>query len=449
MTRKPFSKNTLMQAVSATAFAAILCVAMPLTATTANAAQADSQAGGEKAQSSERSERKSRVRRAQTMRPQIFKKLDKARELADNKQYDDALEALNAMEKVRRNSYETAMTWNMFAYVHFNREDFSAATSAYQEVLKVKNLPESLEQTTLYSLAKLYLVQENYQDALVMLNQWFDVVEKPGADAFVLRAQIQYQLENFAKALPDVKKAIALVKEQGNQPRENWLLIERAVYYQNKDFAAMERCLKDLIALYPKPQYWVQLSAVYNELGKAGEELAAMETAYEQKLLTKEAQVVSLAQAFLSQEVPYKAAKVLLQGIKDGVVEESGKNLSLLGDALMIAKEYDHAIKVMAQAAQKTQAGKDFYKLAQIHTERQEWDQALANVTKALADEKLKEANSARILKGLVLFNQNNLSLAKAEFEKAKTVPETQKMAEQWLSYIEGEEKRRAYMAQG
>ena len=442
--------NTLnSKALSTSVLAVLLSACVLFTATavtplTVPQAHAESQAQEAK----EQKKKKRKVRRAQTMRPKIFKKLDKARELADNKEYDAALEALQAMEKIRRNSYEKAMTWNMVAYVEFNREKYDAAVNAYREVLKTKNLPESLQQTTLYSIAKLYLVQEQYKKSLTALNDWFEVVDKPGPEPYVLRAQVQYQLENYNAALPDVKKAIALVRKQNKKPRENWLLVERAVYYQNKDFKSMERCLKDLIALYPKPQYWVQLSAVYNELGKPEKELSVLETAYEQTLLEKESQVVSLAQAMLTLEVPYKSAQVMIKGIKEGVVEENGKNLSLLGDALMIAKEYDHAIKVMTQAAGFTQAGKDFYKLAQIHTERQEWNLALNNVNKALVDEAFNQEADAQVLKGLVLFNLDKLAEAKDAFLEAKLHEKTEKSATQWLNFIEGEEKRREYMAQ-
>ena len=434
----------------------ILSACMVFTATsvtplTVSSVQAQSQAE-EKDQAQQQVKKKRKVRRAQTMRPKIFKKLDKARELADNKQYDEALASLKAMEKIRRNSYETAMTWNMVAYVEFNRENYDAAVVAYREVLKTKKLPESLEQTTLYSIAKLYLVQEQYKKALVSLNEWFGVVsgssQKIGPESYVLRAQMHYQLENYDAALPDVKKAISLVREQKKQPRENWLLVERAVYYQNKDFKSMERCLKDLIALYPKPQYWVQLSAVYNELGKPEKELSVLETAYEQALLGKESQVVSLAQAMLTLEVPYKSAQVMLKGLKEGVVEENGKNLSLLGDALMIAKEYEQAITVMTQAAGFTQAGKDYYKLAQIHTERQEWKLALSSVKKAIIDEEFTQEANAQVLKGLVLFNLEKLTEAKDAFTAAKAFEKTEKAANQWLAFIEGEVKRRAYMAQ-
>jgi tetratricopeptide (TPR) repeat protein len=311
-------------------------------------------------------------------------------------------------------------------------------------------------QTTLYSLAKLYLIQEQYKPALVSLNNWFDVVEKPNAQSFILRAQVYYQLENYKQALPDVKQAIAIALAQGKKPRENWLLMERAVYFQNKDYVSMERCIKDLIAYYPKSasivQYWVQLSAVYNELGKPEAELATLETAYEQGLLKKEAQLVSLAQAMLGKEIPYKSAQVMLTGMKNKYIEENAKNLSLLGDSLMLAKEYEQAIVVMAKAAKLSDSAKDYYKLAQIHTERQEWNDALVNVDRAIEkndpdSNRAIKVNDARILKGLVLFNMKDLLLAKAEFERASETVETKKMAEQWLKFIASEEKRIAFIA--
>ena len=81
------------------------------------------------------SSKKRRVKRAQTMRPKIFKKLDKVRELADAKDYDGAVIALQSIEKIRRNSYETAMTHNMFAYVYFNQENYAKAVAAYRQVI--------------------------------------------------------------------------------------------------------------------------------------------------------------------------------------------------------------------------------------------------------------------------------------------------------------------------
>lgn len=419
----------------------ILSVAVALPVAPVQAAQS------EQADKPAEQKKKRRVKRAQTLRPQIFKKLDAARALADEKKYDEALDELQALEKRKRNSYEQAMTHNMYAYVYFNQENYDAAIHAYENVVAVERIPESLEQGTLYSLAKLHLMQENYDKALKPLNQWFELVEKPSGEAHILRAQIFFQLEQYKKALPDVKAAIAQVKTQGNKPRENWLMLERAVYYQNKDFNNLARCLQDLATLYPKAQYWVQLAAVYSELGQPLKELSALEAAHEQGLLKKESELVNLAQALLGQEVPYKAAKILADGMKSEQIAVNAKNLSLLGDAWMIAKEYDNAIKVMAEAARMSGEGKDFYKLAQIHTERQEWNLALENVDAALNDDRFKKQADAQILRGLVLFNLDNLADAQGAFEAASEFESSEKMASQWLAYIEGERKRREYMA--
>lgn len=399
------------------------------------------------AQEQEQGDNKPRVRRSQTLRPQIYKKLDAVRELADQKRYDEALAELASVEKIKRNSYEQAMTHNMAAYVYFNQENYPAAIKAYGQVVAINSIPESLEQSTLYSLAKLHLIGEDYQQALKTLNQWFAVVDKPGAEAFILRAQMQFQLEQYSQARPDVKQAIGMTKAQGQQPKENWLLLERAVYYQNKDFDSLARCLQDLATLYPKPQYWVQLAAVYSELNRPLKELSALETAYEQNMLHKEAELVNLAQALLAQDIPYKAAQVLSTALQNEQIKPSARNLSLLGDAWMLAKEYDQAIAVMSQAAATSQQGSDYYKLAQIHTERQEWPDALTTVNKALQLGGLAQEHQALILKGLVLFNLNDLNAARSSFELASRMPEAEKTAAQWLNYLNTEQQRREYMA--
>ena len=51
--------------------------------------------------------------------------------------------------------------------------------------------------------------------------------------------------------------------------------------------------------------------------------------------------------------------------------------------------------------------------------------------------------------KGLILFNLDDLVEARKAFSLAKLFENTEKSATQWLAFIDGEEKRREYMAQG
>lgn len=407
----------------------------------ANAEEKSNSAGEQK-------QEKRKTKKAMIIRQKVSKKLESAQKLTEAKQYQDALAVLNDILESKNSDYEIALTHNMKAYVYFSTENYEKAKNAYIEILKLKKIPDPLRQTAQLSLTKAYMVKEEYKAALKSINAWFALVDDPEPEQYVLRAQLKFQLQDYKGALPDVKHAIDQVKKEGKTPKENWLLVERAVYFQNNDFKKLERCLEDLIIYYPKQQYWTQLSYVYSELGKQNKSLVALETAYEQNLLEKEAQIISLAQYMLSEETPYKAAKVILKGMKAGKVEETGKNLSLLGDALMMAKEYSQAISVLTEAAAKTKDNKDFYKLAQIHAERQEWQQANVNVEKALTNKQFKYYDDALVLKGLVLFNLNQLDDAKQVFVEINRADPEDRSAQQWLAYIDSEQKRREYMAQ-
>ncbi len=390
-----------------------------------------------------------RVRRTQTLRPVIYEKLEKAREQMDGGDAEQALQTLNKLSERKRNSYETAMTHNMFAYVYSTTEQFGKATAEYEAILGINNVPDSLVQTTRFTLAQLYMMQEKFDESLSTLNSWMESAdaEKVGADAYLLRAQVQYQRKAYESSLDDVKTAIAKRADDGKVAPENWYLLQRATLFQLKDFNGLEKNLEALVANYPKAEYWVQLAAVFNENGKPEQELAALETAYDQKLLTKERELINFAQALLGMEIPFKAGQVLEKGMQDGVVEESTRNLSLLGDAWMIAKEYDKAIVAMTKAAQESGKGSDYFKLAQIYTQRQEWNNALDFAQKSIDSGDLKAPYQALIIKGLAQFNLDKLESAAATFFQAGRYPEAEKTAHQWQEFIEGEQARREYLA--
>lgn len=388
-----------------------------------------------------------RVRRTQTLREIVYEKLEEARHLADEEQFDGALEVLARLEQRKRNSYERAMTHNMVAYVYSAQEKYDDAILAYSQVLEIDNAPDSLKQTTLFTLAKLHMVQEQYEESLNTLNQWMESSDKIAADAYLLRAQVQYQREQYTLAKDDIVTAVSMRRDAGSKVPESWLLLQRAALFQLKDYPALALNLEALVAEYSKAEYWMQLAAVYSELGRSEEELATLETAYDMTLMTKESELLNLAQALLAREIPYKAAHVLEEGMKSEVVEKSARNLSLLGDAWMMAHEYDNAIVSMTEAATKSEKGSDYFKLAQIYTERQEWSQALEFSNKSLSVGDLKAPYQALIIKGLAQYNLDRLEDAATTFFQAARFPAAEKTAHQWQEYIESEQQRREYIA--
>src|SRR5690606_29842244 len=150
------------------------------------------------------------------------------------------------------------------------------------------SIPDSLKETTLYSLAKLSLATENYSKSIEYLKKWQKITKKPNAESHIMIGQSYLQLNDDELALDEIKKGMKLARDDGLIIKENWYLLERAVYYKQGDYQGLERNLKELVALYPKTQYWLQLSAVYDELNQVGRSLAVLETAYDKGYLNKE-----------------------------------------------------------------------------------------------------------------------------------------------------------------
>ena len=81
-----------------------------------------------------------------------------------------------------------------------------------------------------------------------------------------------------------------------------------------------------------------------------------------------------------------------------------------------MAHEYNNAIVSTTEAATKSEKGSDYFKLAQIYTERQEWSQALEFSNKSLSVGDLKAPYQALIIKGLAQYNLDRLEYAATTF---------------------------------
>lgn len=382
----------------------------------------------------------------QTIRPMVFRILESAQTKIDEKDYAGAKEELEKLSKMNRNSYEKAMTFNIYAYLYFSQEDYNSAIKSYENVLAL-SIPESLQQTTLYSLAKLSLATENYSKSIEYLRKWQKIAKKPNAESHIMLGQSYLQLKDDQLALNEIKKGMQIARNEGLIIKENWYLLERSVYYKQGDYQGLEKNLKELVAFYPKTQYWLQLSAVYDELNQVGRSLAVLETAYDKGFLKKESELISFASLLLQVEIPYKAGKVLEAGIHDKTIEKNTKHLALLADAWMLAKEYDKAIAILEESVAISDTGEQAFKLAQVYMEKNEWEKSGQFISKAIEQGHLKDEGTAYLMQGLIYFNQQKLENAVQAFYKAKKYEKQSQAAEQWLNYVEQEKARLEYIS--
>ncbi|MCB1676704.1 MAG: tetratricopeptide repeat protein [Halioglobus sp.] len=393
------------------------------------------------------------TRRTPALRNKVYEKLAEAQAAAEEKDLRKAASILDDMIKSggknALNSYELANVYNLYAFIHYSREDYGRALQAYENVVAQPDIPLAMEINTKYTIAQLYFVQEDWQKGIDALLEWFALTENPNANAYVLLAQGYYQVKDYDKALFNVEKAIDMYKAADKVPKEQWYNLARFLYFEKNDVNKTVDVLEELLKYYPNKQYWVQLSHMYGEQKKDSQQLAAMETAYVQDMLDKGPEQVTMAYLYLNGEVPYKAAKVMDKGLKNKSIEPTSKNYEIAASAWRQAQEVDKAIPAMEEAAARSDDGELYARLGNIYLDGDQFDKAITAINKGLARGGVKRPDSARLVLGMAYFNEKQYDKARQAFKAAGRDKRSAQYASQWIKYMDSELERQRSLQEG
>jgi tetratricopeptide (TPR) repeat protein len=383
------------------------------------------------------------------MSQQVYEKLAEIQELIENKDYASAQRAIEELKgRKGLSDYERAQLWNISGYSYYLQERYADAIRAYDQVLAIPELPEGLKLSTLKTKAQLHFTEEDYNAALKVVRELLAAIPEPSADVLMIEGQALFQLARYDEALVPIKTAIDMYRSQGQTPRENWLLLLRVIYFEQKEYELMIDVVKELIRYYPKDTYVLTLAGIYSELGDTKKQLALTEVLYEKGLLNTSSHVTNLANLYLLHGLPYKAATVLEKEMETNIVEANERNLRLLSQAWYQAREDQKAIPPLERAAKLSSDGELYVRLAQAHLNLENWAEAAQAVEKALQLGGLKRNDTANIMLGMALFNQQRLTQARRAFERAAADSRSQRAATQWIAYVDSELRRREVMSQ-
>lgn len=387
------------------------------------------------------------------MRNRVYAQLARAQKLADEGDNIEGFEVLAEVEERvdSLNSYERAMLFNFYGFMYYANEDITLAVDSFNKVIAETAIPDSLIISTLYSLAQLSMQQQEYKEALVYLTQWREINAKElTGSQEMLFAQVYYQDKDFVNSLTHSEMAISLVEAKNKVPKENWLTLQRATYYELGQPKQVTKVMEKLIRLYDKPQYWLQLSSMYGEIGEEDKQMAVMEAAYQAGYISKDSDIITLSQLYLFHGAPYKSASVLENSIAQGSIFADEDNLSVLARAYLTAKEYDKATKVLIRVSDIAQSGEHDALLAQTYLNTEQWQAAINSATLALAryvkhkeskGKQVKDIANMHLILGMANFNLKKFDRSLASFAKASKFSSTKKTALQWGKYVEREQQ--------
>jgi hypothetical protein len=384
------------------------------------------------------------------MRNRVYAQLARAQKLADD---GAKLEGLEVLDDVKEridslNSYEKAMLWNFYGFMYYGNDNLDQAIDSFKHVIAEKAIPESLRLSTLYSLAQLALQQQNYDAGIKHLKRWQQLNTKPlTGQQYMVFAQAYYQNKEYKQSLSYNNKAIDLTFERDEVPKENWLVLQRANYYELKKPLEVVKVIENLVRYYNKPNYWIQLSGMYGEIGEEDKQLAVMESALQAGYVTKSNDILTLVQLYLYHGVPFKAAKLLNESIEQGYVVAEVRYLDMLAQAYIAANDNDKAIPVLINAAKIADSGKFDAYLAQAYLNTEKWALAYDAADTAITRGGLTRLGDMHLVKGMASYNLQQFERSLMAFTQAQKQPESAKTAKQWFHYVEREQGVKSRLA--
>jgi tetratricopeptide (TPR) repeat protein len=373
----------------------------------------------------------------------VYRKFAESQELMEVEDYLGALKVLDELKANKKLSpTEAVQMYRIYGVVYFNQELYKKAIEAFETLLRQEGISERERNDTLFTLAQLHFQIEDWQGAIKILKNWLAVVENPPPQPYIMLASAYYQTDQYQEVIAPVETAIEIARQRNKPVEERWWLLLRAGYYELNNIPKVTEILEILVVNWPKKDYWTMLSGMYGELNREQKQLGAYEAAYDQGLLIKSVEIVTLAQLLMQAEAGYKSARILEKGLADGIVEETESNFRLLSQAWQMAAEYEKAIGPLKQAAKISDDGELDVRLANSYLNLSRYDDCVTATRSGLKKGGLKRPAIAQELLGMCLYENEKYEDAKKAFRQAAKDKKIAKRARNWMKFIESEQSR-------
>jgi tetratricopeptide (TPR) repeat protein len=239
-----------------------------------------------------------------------------------------------------------------------------------------------------------------------------------------------------------IENAMRVAESRGKEAKEDWYVLLNFAYFSQENYRKVRDIQKIMLVNWPRKRYWFSLAGAFTELGEDENLINAYAAAYDQRMLEKESELVTMAQLFLQREVPYKAGQLLEKEMAAGRVAKNAKNYRLLSQAWQLSMEDEKAIPALKEAARLTSDGELDIRLGNALLNIGEYKQCAESVRAGIRKGGLKSPDNAQISLGMCLYNLRQYNDAISAFQDAAKTPRSRKMANQWITVIRADIER-------
>ncbi|HLT89496.1 MAG TPA: tetratricopeptide repeat protein [Woeseiaceae bacterium] len=373
-------------------------------------------------------------RSAPTISERTGERLNEAIEYLNQDNYAGARQVLSQINMDRLSPYEASRVHQIWSGIEYSEGNYAAARQRLQQAIDAGGFNDREVLQARYQIAQIYMAEENWREGAAALEEWFRQAPEPNAAAYYLLAAAYYQMEDMNRALEPAKKAVEIAAK----PQASWIELLLALYLTREEYDAAVPLLERLIAMEPeKKTHWLRLSSLYQQQEKYPQALAAMQVAYNAGFLSQESEYIRLSDMLRFNDIPYRAARVLEQAMKDGHVQANSENYERLANCWIQARDFEEAIPPLRRAAEMSNDGNLFARLGQVHIQREQWAEAERALREGMDKGGLEDEGEVHLYMGIALFNQDRLRDAREWFTRAMRDREQRDFADDYIKLID------------
>ena len=349
-----------------------------------------------------------------TVRPELLKPLQAAQEALNARDHQQALNQLTPLLATPSlTPAELGVMLRLQAVAALGAGQWDLAIGTLQRMLSAADVSQADRRAFQESLMNAAQQKKDYPLLIQTARQY---LQEGGTNPSIRPALIQALAltERHAELVQALQEKIRLDTAAGQKTPESQLRLMAVSYRQLKDEAGYNATLRQLLASYPKPEYWAEVIARVISAPDFNNryELDAFRLLEQTGNLQTAVDFFEMAGVALRVGLPAEALRVLRQGFEKGVLgqgAEAAAHHRLRAEAEAKVREDE---KGFAQLEKSARDGNTLASVADVHASRQDWAKAQDFYARALAAGGLRREQEVRLHQALSLFRGGDMAAA-------------------------------------
>lgn len=283
----------------------------------------------------------------QTISQSVYKQLQKANKLIEEKKYKESKSILNTLIKGEQTALEKSYAYQSLANIALKQDKYKLAAKSYEKIIKLNALEEKDIDNIKYSLSQIYLSESMYKKSIALSQELLKAGFEKQAHLKENLALAYFHDKQYKRSVPYIKETIAKKKK-----KENWYRMLYSAYVESKNYKSAINTLKFMVQKYANNEtYWMQLVSLYQTTKQIKKSLATLELIYENKVVSQKKNILYLVNILVQNEIYNKAALFIEDGLNKGILEKNDRHFEILISTLLNAKNYKKAIPLLTKSS--------------------------------------------------------------------------------------------------